>query len=150
MRARVPWSGALDLLYPWVHPPFLARAACVAAAIAVAVAAARRVADPLRACRLTIGAAILLSPTVHPWYLIWMVPWLCFFPSPAWIALTGTVVLAYAAPPQGQPAAWVPIAEYLPFAVLLALEGWRARRDRERAAAARSAPERVVDSPASD
>jgi hypothetical protein len=123
IRARVPWSGALDHLYPLVYPPTLARAACLLAALGILVAVARRVADPARALYLSIGAALLLSPTVHPWYLIWAVPWMCLFPSPAWILLSGLVALAYL-----PPSPWVPVAEYGPPLALLAAGAWRRRR----------------------
>ena len=48
----------------------------------------------------------VLGTTIHPWYLIWIVPYLAFFPNLAWMLLTGTVVLAYHAPfltPAGEP-----------------------------------------------
>jgi hypothetical protein len=41
------------------------------------------------------GAVLLCAPTLFPWYLIWMVPFLCFFPSPAWLLLTGLSPLSY-------------------------------------------------------
>ncbi len=66
---------------------------------------ARRI-PPLRGCYLAIGALLLLSTTVHPWYLIWIVPYLCFFPNPAWLLLTATIVLSYHAAfltPVGEP-----------------------------------------------
>jgi hypothetical protein len=83
--------------------------------------------NPLRSCYLTIGAILLLSTTVHPWYLIWIVPYLALYPNPAWLLLTGTVVLSYHAPfltPPGEP--WVEHAlykllEYGPFFLLLAV-----------------------------
>jgi hypothetical protein len=41
------------------------------------------------------GAILLCAPTLFPWYLIWMVPFLCFFPNPAWLLLTGLSPLSY-------------------------------------------------------
>jgi hypothetical protein len=80
---------------------------------------------PLRGCYLAIGAILLFTTTVHPWYLIWIVPYLCFYTNPAWLLLTGTVILSYHAPyltPPGQP--WVEhnlykLLEYGPFFALL-------------------------------
>ena len=42
-----------------------------------------------------IGTFLILAPTVHPWYLTWIVPFLCFYHSRAWLLLTGTVVSYY-------------------------------------------------------
>ena len=36
-----------------------------------------------------------VSPTLHPWYLIWLTPFLAIFPNRAWILLTGLVILSY-------------------------------------------------------
>jgi hypothetical protein len=45
---------------------------------------------------LAITAALLfLAPAVNPWYLTWMVPWLCFLPVPALILWTGLAPLSY-------------------------------------------------------
>lgn len=41
------------------------------------------------------GAVLLVSPTLFPWYLVWIVPFLCFFPNPAWLLLSGLSVLSY-------------------------------------------------------
>lgn len=49
-----------------------------------------------RALFWTIGAALLLSPTLHPWYVLWILPFACLFESGPWLLLTGTVFLGYA------------------------------------------------------
>lgn len=73
----------------------------------------------------TVGTALLLSPTLHPWYLAWIVPFLVFYPSRAWLLLTGLVVLAYLVLPRyAATGIWilegrVLIMEYLPFYLLL-------------------------------
>ncbi|MBU2009647.1 MAG: DUF2029 domain-containing protein [Chloroflexi bacterium] len=67
-----------------------------------------------------VGAFLLLSPTVHPWYLTWVLPFLCFFRSAGWILLTGTVILArsiyigYEAAGTWQEMGWVRLVEYGP------------------------------------
>jgi alpha-1,6-mannosyltransferase len=57
-------------------------------------AAARKI-DPLRAAFLVIGAILLFAPNGYSWYFTWIVPLLCFFPSPAWLLLTVLQFLSY-------------------------------------------------------
>jgi hypothetical protein len=54
----------------------------------------RRV-DPTRAAFLTIGTVLLFAPNGYSWYFTWIVPLLCFFPSPAWLLLTVLQFLSY-------------------------------------------------------
>lgn len=42
-----------------------------------------------------LGAAVLLSPTVHPWYMVWLLPFLAWRFSAAWLAATLTIFVAY-------------------------------------------------------
>ncbi len=41
------------------------------------------------------GLLCILSPTLHPWYLIWLLPALVLYPERAWLLLTGSIVLSY-------------------------------------------------------
>jgi len=72
-----------------------------------------------------VGTALLLTPTLYPWYLCWMVPFLCIRPNAAWLLLTGTAVLSYMvwtgyhATGVWQLAPAVMVAEYIPFYALL-------------------------------
>ena len=36
---------------------------------------------------------LLLSPTVHPWYFLWVLPWLALGRPWGWLTLTATVPL---------------------------------------------------------
>ena len=44
---------------------------------------------------LVLGAVVLFSPTVHPWYLLWVLPFMALIPVPAWLVLSGLGLLAY-------------------------------------------------------
>ena len=57
--------------------------------------ATRSTEDPLRGTYWCLGAYVLLSPTLHPWYMLWIMPFMPFFPSPAWLTLSVLVFLAY-------------------------------------------------------
>jgi hypothetical protein len=57
-------------------------------------AAARRL-DAMRAAYLLFGAILMLSPNSFSWYFTWMVPLLVFFPNPAWLLLTVLQFLSY-------------------------------------------------------
>ena len=91
-------------------------------------------ADPLRSSYLTVGAILLLTTTVHPWYLLWIAPFLAIYTSPAWLYLTLSVALAYhsaylAIPGQAwEDVIWVKLLEYVPFFVLAIVGVWRERR----------------------
>ena len=41
------------------------------------------------------AAVLLCAPTLFPWYLIWIAPFLCFFPNSAWLLLTALSPLSY-------------------------------------------------------
>ncbi len=74
-----------------------------------------------------MALVFLLSPVQNPWYLCWVVPFLCVFPARSWIVLTGLVGLYYLDfyfdYQELQPfSLWIPWIEYLPFYFLLALE----------------------------
>jgi hypothetical protein len=81
-----------------------------------------------------LAAAILLSPTVHAWYLTWLVPlltvglqatgrapFLAPLSSLGWLLLSGLVVLPYLTYDTHQWQLWISLAEYLPLFGLLLL-----------------------------
>lgn len=126
-------------------PPFMAlsallgeetRARVVLAVLGgvFAVVAALRTSDLVRYAFLVIGAVIILSPTVYPWYVVWIVPFLCIFPNRAWILFTGLVALSYcvwveyaATGAWMLPSGYLAI-EYVPFYGLLIWDATRSRR----------------------
>ena len=83
-----------------------------------------------------MALVFLLSPVQNPWYLCWVVPFLCVFPTRSWIALTGLVGLYYLdfyfdyQELQGF-SPWIPWVEYLPFYFLLALELWKNQNQKQ-------------------
>lgn len=111
--------------------PALARGLLAGAGVTFAIAAAFREKDMVRYAFLVVGCSLLLAPTLYPWYLIWMVPFLCLYPSRAWIAFTGLVALSYQVwTVYDTTGAWVLptrvlALEYVPFYAMLAWEGWR-------------------------
>ena len=55
----------------------------------------RRAPDLIRSAGVLIGAFLVLSPTLHPWYLAWIVPFIALRPSRAWTVLLVLVPLCY-------------------------------------------------------
>ncbi|MCI0404275.1 MAG: glycosyltransferase 87 family protein [Acidobacteria bacterium] len=68
-------------------------AALLLVGLAVYLAAKR--AEPLRSAYILITALLFLSPSVFPWYLTWLVPFLCFFPNTGLLLWTATIFLSY-------------------------------------------------------
>ena len=125
-------------LEPWdSHAYAHARWLCTALFALVALGVQIRYRDPYRAAFATLGAYVLLSPTVHPWYLLWVLPFLAFFPSPAWMLLSGSIFLAYevqigyGSSGVWREEPWVLWAQYAPFYLLLCgtelARRWRAQ-----------------------
>ena len=93
------WRNYNSSIYPVLL--WLTAAARIAAGIGEGVVlglalwlAVRRV-DPTRAAFLLIGTMLLFAPNGYSWYFTWIVPLLCFFPSPAWLLLTVLQFLSY-------------------------------------------------------
>jgi hypothetical protein len=86
--------------------------------------------DLTTACGMAVGASLLLVPsTIHPWYVVWLIPFLVVLSGPGWWYLTAGVVLSYVAYTGGpvRVPGWVRAVEYLPayLGVLLSfLPGW--------------------------
>lgn len=72
-----------------------------------------------------LGAFILLSPTVHPWYICWVLPFAVLTGNRAWILLSGLVALSYwvlrdyTALGIWRESPWLMFLEYVPFFILL-------------------------------
>ena len=105
--------------------PAAGRLVCAGAVALVCLGAPVLIADPLRVLFVVLSVFTLLSPTMHPWYLLWILPFLPFFPNPAWLCLSGLVVLSYEVLGRyltlgvWEEQAWVRLVEFTPFYLLL-------------------------------
>lgn len=68
-----------------------------------------------------LGGMLVLSPTVMPWYLVWIVPLAVIARTSAWIQFSPLACLAFLVMIDGTERTWILFAEYGIFAVLL----WR-------------------------
>jgi hypothetical protein len=103
------WESA-SLVYRWVEPRVLAqlgsgtpfedvrhqaRVIVACAWLALAGWAVWRRHDAWSGAGALVGAFLVLSPTVHPWYTLWMLPFLVRRPSLAWSWLIAGAALFY-------------------------------------------------------
>ena len=94
---------------------------------------AARTPDPFRSAFFLLGAYLVLTPTVQPWYLVWIIPFLCLYPNPAWILLSGLVALSYhvvigfVVSGTWHEETWVRYVQYVPFYGLLLVHFLRNR-----------------------
>ena len=81
--------------------------------------------DRLRSVYLAMGCLLLFMPTLHPWYLVLIVPFLVFYPSRAWLYLNAAVVFTFpviaveSETGVFQEIFWLKLFEYVPFYLLL-------------------------------
>jgi hypothetical protein len=113
---------------------FYAKIVSVLVVGAVFLLAWRRKFEWSRACGWVFGAMILMSPTVHAWYVTPLVAVLCWWPSRAWLLFTATVTASYVTKVVSlETAVWLefPVARamvYAPFFAALAVDAltlWR-------------------------
>ncbi|MCY3770696.1 MAG: hypothetical protein OXG98_01540 [Gemmatimonadetes bacterium] len=84
-----------------------------------------RITDPFRSAFILLGGYLLLTPTVQPWYLVWVIPFLCLYPNPAWVLLSGLAALSYhvaigfVLTETWEEEIWVRFVQYVPFYGLL-------------------------------
>ncbi len=119
--------------------PAVAGALASAAIVLIALAVAGFRLSAARAMLWILGGAILLLPTVHPWYLTWLLPALCARRACPWIVAVVTVVFAWEADRVRETVGewdmptWVAAAVFVPvYVAVLAsgLAGLWARRGR--------------------
>jgi alpha-1,6-mannosyltransferase len=87
--------------------------------------------DIFRAGLVVLAGLLFLSPNAFPWYFTWIVPFLCFYPSPALLLLTVTCVLGYSpviAYAAGGPFSNSPLMQVLEYFPVFALLGFEVAR----------------------
>jgi len=146
------WSGALEYGKSWrfndslfalasmvANSPGQARALVIAAFAVIVIWLTVSRGDPVKSAFWLTGAFVLLTPTAHPWYLLWVAPFLCFWPRASWIVLCASIALSYgvliefSAAGVWREAEWVRPCAYIPFYALLLWEWAAGRRSRPRA-----------------
>ena len=114
-------------LFPWFYAAFFARVLLALALAVVLLRVAGRVGDLEGAVFASLAALLLASPTLHPWYLLWVLPFAAKRREPAFLYLSFAAPISYALlyPLAGGSAPAVLLTEYAPFA---ALAGWSLAR----------------------
>ncbi len=108
-------------------PVLARRLAAVVVTIVVAGTAVARF-DLERALLWTLGAGMIITPTLHPWYVLWMLPMAALRRSRAWVLLTGLAFIGYYGLGEYRLSGdWVQpglarIALWLPFLLLLVID----------------------------
>lgn len=82
----------LEAALPWAMAPWYAAGALVLVVIAWTMWQRY---PPERALFWVLGAGMILTPTLHPWYALWMLPIAALRASRTWILLTGLSFLGY-------------------------------------------------------
>ena len=122
-----PW---MQRVFPYFYTAFFARVVLLLVLTIVLLGIAVKVVETEAAVFASLGAFLLFSPTLHPWYLLWVLPFAAKRREPAFFYLSCAVPLSYGLldPIPG----WTPIAirllEYVPFALLLGRTLWPGRR----------------------
>ncbi|MEM7164029.1 MAG: hypothetical protein AAF581_01120 [Planctomycetota bacterium] len=104
-----------------------------AAWVVVCLWAAWRLRDPFRAALWVTAAFVVLTPTLHPWYLLWLLPFAIVVGSRAGYLITVTVLMSYVAKAgQLDSGVWeeatvVRVLEYVPVLGLLLWDTFTAR-----------------------
>lgn len=129
-RAAWAFNGSV---FPLAELAFgaVARPALQILGVGVVVGVALRSRDPARVALWTTGAFVILSPTVHPWYVLWPLAAALLNGSRAWVVLAVTVPASYIVLSTYDPETsvwteWVAtrIVVYAPFYGALIAEGW--------------------------
>jgi hypothetical protein len=69
---------------------------------------------------LLFGTFVTFAQTIHPWYLLWVLPLVAIRPSASWLYLSGAIAISYVkyTDEHLRMPLWAGILEYLPFYLL--------------------------------
>ena len=142
LKAAIAWAQSRwgsadtrvwDVLYRSVWPQELARMTVGLLALGWAIAQSLRPrVDPAHEARLALGGALLLAPTLHPWYLLWVVPLAAAECAGGWLLAAALIPLQYLAG-TGEVAWPWRIAILAPPMAWMSVDSWRAWRRRRAA-----------------
>ncbi len=85
--------------------------------------------DPVAGCFYSLGCVIVLAPTVHFWYISWVIPFLVLRPSRPWLMLSLSTAFyfvtygIYYHTGEWRLPVWAYLCQWLPFYGLLILQG---------------------------
>jgi hypothetical protein len=88
----------------------------------------------LQAGYMITGALLLVSPVLHPWHLLWILPFIIFLPNWSWLIFTFLIQFSYLIsvkypPPDNMVVSgWILFLLYVPFYILLIAEYLDKRR----------------------
>ncbi len=122
--------GALDWMLGGLGPAGLLAARVLPlaglAALALALGVRGRDVPAWQRAAWLVGAYLLATPNLFPWYAVWLVPLLAVAPAWPWLYLTCAVALPYAvfAQPVWAIPAWVTAAQFVPLGLGLLLAAW--------------------------
>ena len=88
-------KGPFTLLEAALPGPMAPRYAAGAIVLGVVVWASWQRYRPERALFWILGAGMIITPTLHPWYVLWMLPFAALRASRTWILMTGLSFLGY-------------------------------------------------------
>lgn len=129
VKQRTDQHDALNRVYPFVYPQLLAKL-LLAALFAGVVAASclgrhPRWRDPVAGTGCLLGALVLCSATVYPWYLLWILPAAALTRHKAWLVLPASIQLSYL--PQLTDLVlfpWIFVLVWLPFIAVWISSRW--------------------------
>jgi hypothetical protein len=126
VRPQRPW---MQRVFPYFYTAFFARVVLALLLAVALVVIAVQVREMEAALFASLGAFFIASTTVHPWYVLWILPFAAKKREPAFLYLSFAVPLSYALlyPLGGWTPAAIRIAEYVPFTILLGLSLWRSQ-----------------------
>ena len=129
LKAALGHPGWMRAAFPFFYAGFLARAA-LALLLAAALLAILRIRDVETAVFASVAALLLASPTLHPWYLLWLLPFAARRRDPAvlWLAFAVPASYALLAPVPGLSRGAILSFEYAPAALLCLVSLLRRRR----------------------
>jgi alpha-1,6-mannosyltransferase len=112
----------VGLLTP--YPAQVANGALILALLAVSLRGTRTHDRSLHATiaevLLLFGTFVTFAQTIHPWYLLWVLPLVAIRPSASWLYLSGAIAISYVkyTDEHLRMPLWAGILEYLPFYLL--------------------------------
>jgi hypothetical protein len=126
-----PWTAKV---FPFFYSAFFARVLLGVVLAATLVGIAVRVEELWGAVLFSVGALLLFSPTLYPWYVLWALPFAAAKRHAAFLWLSFAVPVSYLVhypvPGLAIPRAAILAFEYVPFGALLLARPLLRRRSR--------------------